>query len=123
MFAEARCEAVLDDDEVLAQEAAGSEVPTRPAARDSIVPTAFTAWSGRELRDEDGLAPGFYVAAGGPTGWRGCTCYYSPDGATWSCGEIPSRSWGTALGAWHIRRRADLANTVAVQMQAGELAA
>jgi hypothetical protein len=126
LFAEARFEAVLDDGAVLAQEAAGSEVPTRPAARDSIVPTAFAVWSGRELRDEDGLAPGFYVAAGGPTGWRGCTCYYSPDGATWiPCGEIRKQiPWGTALGAlaeWADPSAWDTANTVAVQMQAGGL--
>jgi len=126
LFAEARFEAVLDDGAVLAQEAAGSEVPTRPAARDSIVPTAFAVWSGRELRDEDGLAPGFYVAAGGGAGWRGCTCYYSPDGATWiPCGEIRKQiPWGTALGAlatWGDPNQWDLANTVAVQMQAGGL--
>jgi hypothetical protein len=126
LFSEARFEAVLDDDEVLEQDASGVEVPARPAARDSIVPTAFAVWSGRELRDEDGLAPGFYVAAGGPTGWRGCTCYYSPDGATWiPCGEIRKQiPWGTALGAlapWGDPSQWDLANTVAVQMQAGGL--
>jgi len=126
LFSEARFEAVLDDDEVLAQEAAGSEVPTRPAVVDSVVPTLFTAWSGRELRDEDGLAPGFYVAAVGGAGWRGCTCYYSPDGVTWiPCGEIRKQiPWGTALGAlaeWADPSAWDTANTVAVQMQAGWL--
>ena len=126
LFAAARFAAVLDAGAVLAQEAAGSEVPPRPAARDSIVPTAFAVWSGRELRDEDGLAPGFYVAAGGGAGWRGCTCYYSPDGATWiPCGEIRKQiPWGTTLGAlatWGDPNQWDLANTVAVQMQAGGL--
>ena len=126
LFAEARCEAVLDDGAVLAQEAAGASVPTRPAARDSIVPTAFTAWSGRELRDEDGLAPGFYVAAGGGAGWRGCGVYYSPDGTTWiACGEISQAvPWGTATSAlaeWADPSAWDTANTVAVQMQAGGL--
>lgn len=127
LFAEARCEAVLDDDEVLAQEAAGSEVPTRPAVGDSVVPTLFTAWSGRELRDEDGLAPGFYVAAGGGAGWRGCGVYYSPDGGTtWiACGEMAQAvPWGTATSAlaeWADPAAWDTAHAVGVQLQVGSL--
>jgi len=126
LFAEARFEAVLDDDEVLAQEAAGAEVPTRPAVGDSVVPTLFTAWSGRELRDEDGLAPGFYVAAGGGAGWRGCGVYYSPDGTTWiACGEISQVvPWGTATSAlaeWSDPAAWDTAHAVGVQLQVGSI--
>lgn len=127
LFAEARCEAVLDDGAVLAQEAAGSEVPTRPAVGDSVVPTLFAVWSGRELRDEDGLAPGFYVAAGGGAGWRGCGVYYSPDGGTtWiACGEISQAvPWGTATSAlaeWADPSAWDTAHAVGVQLQVGSI--
>lgn len=49
---------------------------------EQIVPTAFEAWSGRELYDAHEATPGFYVFASGDSGWRGCQVFYSLDGGT-----------------------------------------
>jgi hypothetical protein len=48
----------------------------------------FTAWSGREIRDADQSAAGFYVAANGDEAWRGGQVYYSRDGSTWIPGPF-----------------------------------
>ena len=59
----------------------GSNYVQSPAAQ-AVVPTTFAVWSAPLLRDEDGILPGFYVAATGPTGWAGCEIFYSSDGGT-----------------------------------------
>lgn len=69
---------------------------------ETIVPTAFIGWSGRELVEAHEAYPGFYVAASGDVGWRGCTVFYSLDnGVTWITGpDITGRSvFGVALSA------------------------
>lgn len=54
----------------------------------TIVPTNCVVWSGREVVDAHEAYPGFYVAASGGPGWRGCTVYYSLDnGVTWIQGS------------------------------------
>ncbi|OFX14030.1 MAG: hypothetical protein A2V59_06545 [Armatimonadetes bacterium RBG_19FT_COMBO_69_19] len=85
LFGELRFSAVRDDDVtgILDQSVVGGtpEAAGVPAL-DAVVPTLFYAWSGYELREEDGLRAGFYVAASGGDGWDGCAIYYSPDGGT-----------------------------------------
>lgn len=105
LFGELRISGVPDSAAVLTQaaEGAGSGKPTggETGGTDPI-PSVFEAFSGIDLRDDDTLQPGFYVAATGPTGWAGGTVYWSSDGGTsWVRGDvITNRSMiGTAVDA------------------------
>jgi hypothetical protein len=95
------------------------------------VPTAFLAWSGREIQDSHQGRPGFYVAGSGASGWQGGTIYWSPDGgSTWlTGGSVTLRSsFGQAVTALSssgaIADTFDTTNTVQVNVSAsGELLA
>lgn len=83
---ELRFVAVPDDDGVVATDQAdiGGGGGEGGSQFETIVPTAFDAWSGREIVDEDEIEPGFYVVASGGANWRGCTVLYSlDDGVSW----------------------------------------
>lgn len=96
LFGELHFTAVEDDDtsagSVLSQSASlggGSPIPLPPLS--GVVPTTFAVFSCPQIRDEDGLSPGFYVAATGPSGWNGAAIYYSPDGGTtWLAPPAPN---------------------------------
>jgi len=125
LFGEVRAEAAFESADTLTQGASGGEPPYTPPALTSPVPTVFTAWSGPEQADEDGLLPGFYVAGYGADGWTGATIYYSPDGGTsWVIGgalQYPS-IWGTTVGAladWADPSSWDNTNTVDVTVGGG----
>ena len=76
-------DAVREDEAVGTQSQAGSPGgSTATTSPTVVVPSAFVAWSGRELRDQDQESAGFYVAATGTAGWRGGKVYYSLDGGT-----------------------------------------
>lgn len=113
---EMKVTAVRDDAQTYTQSVIGGVPNSPPPQNLTVIPTEFYAWSGQEIRDEDGLEAGFYVAATGaltgneslyPTGsgnngWTGGTIYYSPDGGTtWVVGgAAPSRAvFGTATSA------------------------
>jgi hypothetical protein len=121
--------AVLDKETVLTQVADPGDPAATAGATDSTspVPSDFDAWSGTELRDQDGVHPGFYVVATGPSGWRGGTIYYSPDGVDWvRGGAITARSnFGTtysSLAAHASTTDWDMTSTVSVNLVApGEL--
>jgi hypothetical protein len=128
LFGELQMTGVPDEDgsgagSVLSQpQAVGVTTPTTVPAVNTIVDTTWIAWSGVELRDEDGLEPGFYVAATGPDGWAGASIYYSSDGGTtWLFGgNVTDRTEigittstladGTTPDAW------DLTHTVGVAL-------
>ncbi|MCW5939919.1 MAG: phage tail protein [Fimbriimonadaceae bacterium] len=89
----------------------------------TVVPTTFVVWSGKELLDEHQYSAGFYVAATGGAGWRGCAVWYSlDDGSTWSIGpSIGAKSvFGeteTALGSsGAVAGQFDDTNTVDVDL-------
>jgi len=84
---------VVDSDAVVTQPGGGSGGPGS-ASNVTVVPSEFMVWSGPELRDEDQLYPGFYVAATGGDGWSGGAVWYSLDGgSTWVQGpSIGGRS-------------------------------
>lgn len=84
---------VADSDAVVSQPGGGAG-GTGGTGNLEIVPSEFMAWSGPELRDEDQLYPGFYVAATGGDGWSGGSVWYSLDaGSTWVQGpSIGGRS-------------------------------
>ena len=80
---------VLDAAPVITQTVSGGSTP--PSVSNSSlapVPTTFLPFSADaagnaiELQKTDGFYAGFYVSAGGPSGWRGATVYYSSDSGT-----------------------------------------
>ena len=96
---EIKFEAVADGVNVLTQNLTGGSTPPQPPATYTITPTTFVAWSGREVLDAHQESDGFYVAAAGPSGWSGCTVYYSTNGGTsWITGPDINRvsAFGTA---------------------------
>jgi hypothetical protein len=78
---EIKMQFVEDDDGIITQTSVGT-APTGGVVTTTPVPTSFFAWSGKELRDTDGVTAGFYVAATGGTGWQGCTVFMSTDGGS-----------------------------------------
>ena len=128
LFGELRLSAVADDADALVQTVPGAPPVPTGATGLVMVPTDFLAWSGAELRDQDQLRPGFYVAATGAAGWSGAAIFYSPDnGQTWvSGGTVLDRSvigmTGAALGNGTDRTAWDTANAVGVALrQDGQL--
>ena len=91
--------AVPDGVSILTQSLPGGSSSTQTPATYTVTPTTFVAWSGREIIDAHQSSAGFYVAAAGPSGWSGCSVYYSTDsGSTWILGPDISRvaAFGTA---------------------------
>lgn len=82
LFGEMRCKAVLAENTstTYTNFNAGSGVVNIPTSAGIAVPASFFAWSGKEIRDEDQIYPGFYVGATGPYNWTGGGIYYSVDG-------------------------------------------
>jgi hypothetical protein len=128
LFGELRCEAVRNSDVAMAQTTDGGEgefdyVDTPLEA----VPTDFIAWSGKELKTEDQYYPGIYVACSGPSGWRGCTVYYSTDGGTtWVSGgfTVEKAVFGeaaTALADGAVADAFDDVNDVDVLLERDEI--
>lgn len=120
---EVRVTAIVESAEAFSQStsgAAGGQILTPPSVP---VPTAFLAWSGREIQDSHQGIPGFYVAASGATGWQGGTIYWSPDGgSTWLVGGSVTQKcvFGEALSSLSNSGAApdtfDTANTVQVDV-------
>lgn len=88
LFGELQFVLVPDDPSILTQTVTGGDTDGPSSPFDGIYPTTFMAWSCPEVRDEDGLHAGFYVAAtGADSRWAGATIYYSTDGGTtWTLG-------------------------------------
>lgn len=92
-LAEVKVEAVLDESSVLTQSLAGGTIATQSPSTYTAIPSQFVAWSGREVLDSHQESEGFYVAAAGPTGWSGCSVWYSTDGGSeWILGPDIGRS-------------------------------
>lgn len=108
---EVKVEAVADSAAVITQSLpGGTSTPSAPATYE-VVPTTFATWSGREILDAHQESAGFYVVAAGPSGWSGCTVYYSVDaGATWIPGGDISRT--SAFGLATITNYAGASGTV-----------
>ena len=89
---------VLDDDTAVAQSIGGASGSGNTPVSAGIVATSFIVWSGTELRDQDQLNAGFYVAGTAPNGWTGAEVWYSVDaGTTWiDTGALPAL---TAVGS------------------------
>lgn len=125
---EIKCKAVLDDDEIIDQHLAGGTAIAPVSDPLTVVDTDFVVWSGTELRDQDQRACGFYVAANGPSGWKGATIYYSTDGGgSWVKGGtvLGKATFGETLGALAdgtTPREWDETNSVQVSLLYGELA-
>ncbi len=101
MMGEIKTTFTRDDNGVLTQQT-NSGTPTGGFVTRSPVITDFLAWSGTELRNEDGATPGIYVAATGGAGWGGCSILISTDGGSTypSVGSCASRSvFGTVTNA------------------------
>lgn len=123
--------AVQDDPAVLDQTVAGDPGDGGPVASPPVtvpaVPTSFVVWSGTEIRDQDQGKPGFYLAATGPEGWKGCQVYYSADsGDSWiEAGFWKSKAvFGTvadALADWTAPLTYDETNEPHVTVVSGEL--
>jgi hypothetical protein len=80
LFGEIKCTATLVEDETITQTASGGGTGNAtPTDVSQVVASTFVVWSGTELQDDDGLFPGFYVAATGPDGWTSASIYYSLD--------------------------------------------
>lgn len=96
--AELRFTAVQDDPATLIQTIQGDPGQggpvTAPPVTVSTIDTEFVVWSSTEIRDRDLGKPGFYLAATGADGWKGCNVYYSADGGTtWvHAGETSKRA-------------------------------
>ena len=115
--------AVFDDSSNTQQSIVGGTnggIPTGPVIAGASL---FTVFSGKELRDLDQSAPGFYVAANGPG-----NIYYSPDnGTTWlSVGPVSGLgTFGSATSVLANGATAgafDTINTVNINLVAGTLA-
>lgn len=109
---EIKFEAVADGVNVLTQTLPGGATPPQPPASYTVIPTTFVAWSGREVLDAHQESEGFYVAAAGPSGWSGCTIYYSTDNeASWITGPDVTRA--SAFGTATITNYAGSAGSIA----------
>lgn len=90
------CSAVIDDPSVLVQVGGSGTGSSGGVVPDSTpIPSVFIAWSGYELRPEDQVSCGFYVAATSEDSrWSGCEVWYSTDaGVTWvDGGSISTRA-------------------------------
>ena len=124
---ELRCSFVIDDESVLSQIVEGGSGGSGASGSLEPVPTVFTVWSGKELRDDDQYSAGFYVAANGASNWRGASIYYSPDsGTTWIlAGTVTGRStFGTmssVLADGTTPRTWDTTHTARVNLSYGLL--
>ncbi len=100
-MAEIPVRAVSDRAEALVQTATGASGGGTPARAAAPAPSLFAAFSGREVRDEDQGAAGFYVAATGGDGWQGGTVWWTSNGSDWVQGPyVSGRSvWGVATAA------------------------
>lgn len=118
---EIRIHAVKDLDAVYTQIITGT-TPTGGTPTPSLITTDFFAWSGVELRNQDSLTAGFYVAATGAAGWQGAAILMSVDaGVSYNAvGSVGSRSIfgdvSSSLGSTFVPNGAgfDVTNTTNV---------
>ncbi|GEM_PF-2547690 len=89
-ISEIRCAGVPEEKLASVQTGVGSAGGGTQAGPTEVVPSAFVAWSGLEVRNEDQAAPGLYVAAsgGGNAAWGGGQAWYTSNGSDWIAGPF-----------------------------------